>query len=167
MAPQDDVRSVPGYLLAADVLRTLAPDELDELPYVWEDYLGDPIEFGGLESDDRLLGSGLATEFVEWAPLVVAFLASEVLAGAVVDAAKDRLRRQAGKAGRWLRARRRWRRGVPVATVTVPSLTIEEILAVQLEAEKAAAALGRSAEESKAFGDAVAGALIRGRGSAG
>jgi hypothetical protein len=121
MAPQDDVRSVPGYLLAADVLRTLAPEELDDLPSMWRDYLRDPTEPGDLESVDRLLGLGLATEFGEWAPLVVAFLGSEVLAGAVVDAAKDPLRGQAGRADRWLRAWRR--RGVPVATVSVRGLT--------------------------------------------
>ncbi|HET9258367.1 MAG TPA: hypothetical protein VFO16_24655 [Pseudonocardiaceae bacterium] len=62
MAPQDDVGSVPGYLLAAEVLRVVAPDELEDLPSVWEDYLRDPIEFGDLGNDDRLLGAGMATE---------------------------------------------------------------------------------------------------------
>jgi len=157
------MRAVPGYLLATDVLRTLAPDELDDLPLVWEDYLRNPIEPGDLKADDRLLGSGLATAFAEWAPLVVTFIGSQVLGGAVVDAAKDRLRAEAGRVGRraWALAHRR-RGGASIDLAAAQSLTIEELRVVQAEAEKAAVASGRSKEEAKVFGDAVAGALIRG-----
>ena len=87
MTPPGDASAAPRYRLAAEILGRIAPDELGDLPTVWQDYAH--RRWTGDHDRDRILGSGLASSRVEWAPLVVTFVVSDVLLGATTDAAKD------------------------------------------------------------------------------
>ncbi|OLT12163.1 hypothetical protein BJF78_24850 [Pseudonocardia sp. CNS-139] len=72
----------PGYALAAAVLRELDADELPVLPGVWAAYWQRPVPPRELPGPDQVIGGGVGEQLLAWAPLVVAYLGSEVLLGA-------------------------------------------------------------------------------------
>jgi len=134
------------------VLRVLDPEELPDLSEVWEEYWEHPVHPSDLLERDRVLGSGLAGAVTEWAPLVVAFVGTEVLAGAAVDAAKDGLRK--GSARAW--AKVRGRAGRAEGRVVFAE---DQLAAVGDAARAAALAAGRSEPDADAFAEAVQAAL--------
>ncbi len=152
----------PGYALAAEVLGQLAPDELPDLPELWAERPAKPVEPDNDSREDRILGSGLADALVEWGPLVVAFVGTEVVGGAAVDAAKDGLRDASGKTVHRLVAWRRRHRTMS-AGAPIPAYTPEQISEIGRAAERAAVALGYPPADAKTFGDLVVGGLLRRR----
>jgi hypothetical protein len=81
---------VDAYQVALAMVRQLNAEEVDDLPSLWRYYLAGK----SLTDEERLLGSGLGSALTQWAPLVVAFLGTEVLLGAAVDSARDGIRRR-------------------------------------------------------------------------
>jgi hypothetical protein len=72
------------------------PEEIVDLQDIWQSYRQDPVTPAELAERGALLGSGLGSSLLEWAPLVVAFLGTEIFVGAAVDSAKDGIRRGIG-----------------------------------------------------------------------
>ncbi|PVZ04552.1 hypothetical protein [Actinomycetospora cinnamomea] len=161
MAPDGDAARGPVYDLVAEVLVGVAPEEAADLPLVWEAWRRNPVPPSALHDRERLLGSGLAGELVTWAPLVVSFLGTQVVGGAMVDAAKDGLRSRSRNRIRSWRDRWRRRRGRAEVEGSVPRLTPAEIRDLAAEAERAAVAVGRTPEEARVLGDHLAGVLTR------
>ncbi|WP_436492876.1 hypothetical protein [Actinokineospora sp. HUAS TT18] len=137
-----------AYELAGRVLRGLDPAEVPDLPEVWAAYWADPVSPEDLADRDRMLGSGLPSTLAEWAPLVVAYLGTEVVAGAAVDAVKARIRRGVGE--------------VFSKAPKKVSFDDEQLVEVGERARAAALAAGRSSEDAERFAEAVVGSLDRG-----
>ena len=139
-----------SYDVAAAVVGKLAPEELPDLPAVWRAYWDRPITPDELVGRDHMLGGG-ADLILTWAPLVVAFLGTEVLAGAVVDESKDGLRRL------FRRILGRHRRTAPPP---LPStFDAAQLRTIRRRAVETATRLGDGPERAELFADAVVGAL--------
>jgi hypothetical protein len=145
----------PGYALAATILQELEPRELPALPAVWKAYARRPVRPVELPGKDHLIGGGLADQVIGWAPLVVAFLCTEVLRAAAVDEAKDGLRRGV----RGLLGRLRRREYEP--TLVPPEFDDTEIERIRHKALETALALGEEPARATLFADAVVGGLSR------
>ena len=148
---RDGTEADRDYGLVAAVLRRLSPGELPSLPEVWEIYWEDPFRPDSLIGRDRLLGSGTGQLILTWAPLVVSFIATEVMRGALVDSAKDGVR----AAGRKVVSRIRNRAPEPVAR----SFDDADLRRIRQHAFDTAVRLGQQPESADLFADAVVGGL--------
>jgi hypothetical protein len=147
------VVDLEAYQVAEAMLRRLDAEEVDDLPLVWRSYLADPSS----AARERLLGSGLGSSLMEWAPLVVAFLSTEVLLGAAVDSAKDGIRRRSF--AMWRKARRRFRRRRPRPVLI--SFDERQLDVIAERAKTTALAANRAPEEANRFAEALVDALQR------
>jgi hypothetical protein len=145
------VVDLEAYQVAEAMLRRLDAEEVDDLPLVWRSYLADPSS----AAEERLLGSGLGSSLMEWAPLVVAFLSTKVLLGAAVDSAKDGIRRRSF--AMWRKARRRFRRRRPVLI----SFDERQLDVIAEHAKTMALAANRTPGEADRFAEALVDALQR------
>lgn len=148
----------PGYRIAHEALRRLAPEKLPDLALVWQAYQKRPSAPDDLADRDRLLGSGLGSQLTTWAPLIVTFIVTEVLGGAMLDAARDGVRSSARQT--WRNMKARFRRPSPEsAGKTQPVFTPEQIEVVAGSARQTALRQGHPPEKAQLFADAMAGAL--------
>lgn len=148
----------PGYALAAAVLSELEPSELPALPGVWRAYWRQPVRPDELRGRDRLVGAGLGDQVIAWAPVVVAFIATEVLRAAALDEAKDAVR--SGVKGVVGRIRRR--KPDPRPDPALPlAFSEDEIREVRRRAMETALAIGEEPARATLFANAVAGGLTR------
>jgi hypothetical protein len=133
----------PGYALAAAILRELEPRQLPALPGVWKAYEQRPARPEELHGRDDLNRSVPRDQVIAWAPLVLAFLCTEVF-GAAAEAGDGPPSRE------------------PEPQLT-PSLEFsgEEIKRIHTKAVETALGLGEEPAQAVLFADAVAGGLSR------